>query len=369
MRIEDLQPHDDARPQAKLPDPLFVRGRRVPRVPQPPKAAPVRPPPKPRKPRSHSGRVGGDRSEIVAELPLACTVEAAAVEFMERQRWGDTPCCPRCGDTDVRKMLDANGNRNSRFLWRCLGCRKQFTVRIGAVYEESRIPLRHWCFAYWASCASKKGVSAMQIKRQTGLNYRSALFLLNRIRHAVARTPAPDGPRMSGTVEVDEVFIGGRVRKESAEHRSLHRGKTPVVAVVERGGAVHAMPVANVTGANLRRVMMQAIEPGTRIITDDRHSYRSATRGLGPHEFVRHSFGEYKRPGTDIHTNAAEGFFSLLRRKLDGTHHAVSRKHLHRYVSEACFIYSNRDVDDGERVRRAIQASSGKRMTYRQAVA
>ena len=160
------------------------------------------------------GRVAGDKSGTVAELPAACSDESLAVDFLERQRWGDTPCCPRCGGTNVRKMLDANGERSKRFLWRCHGCKRQYTVRINSVYEESRIPLRHWVFAFWAACASKKGVSALQIKRQTGLNYRSALFLLNRIRHAMA----PSGPPkpMGGIVEADEVYIGGRPRKPAS---------------------------------------------------------------------------------------------------------------------------------------------------------
>src|SRR5262245_13365106 len=109
-------------------------------------------------------RPAEDKSEIVRELPLACANEQAAVEFLEKMRWGDMPCCPECGDTAVYQMRDAKtGERNRRFLWRCHGCKRQFTVRIKSVFEDSRIPLRHWCYAFWAACASKKGVSALQI--------------------------------------------------------------------------------------------------------------------------------------------------------------------------------------------------------------
>lgn len=128
-----------------------------------------------------------DSLEVVRLLPRACTDEVAAVEFLEKQRWGDSPACPRCGDTDVRQLRDrASGERSKRFLWYCRGCGRQHTVRIGTVFEDSRIPLRHWCFAFWAACASKKGVSALQIRRQTGVSYKSALFMMHRIRYAMA---------------------------------------------------------------------------------------------------------------------------------------------------------------------------------------
>ena len=145
------------------------------------------------------------KSDVIEEIPLACSDELAAVEFFEKQRWGDTPCCVKCGSVAVYKMKDAKtGERNSRFLWRCRDCKEQYTVRIGTVYEESRIPLRHWAYAFWRACSSKKGVSALEIKRNCQISYKSALFLMNRIRFAMAPdlpTPEPLG----GVVEVDEV--------------------------------------------------------------------------------------------------------------------------------------------------------------------
>src|SRR5579883_1304876 len=131
------------------------------------------------------------KSDIVSEIPRACCDELAAVEFLEVQRWGGTPACVKCGSADVYQMRDAKtGERNKRFLWRCHDCKEQFTVRIGTVYEESRIELRHWCYAFWRACTSKKGVSALEIKRQCQISYKSALFLMNRIRFAMAQTRA-----------------------------------------------------------------------------------------------------------------------------------------------------------------------------------
>ena len=139
-------------------------------------------------------------SEVIEEVPLACSDELAAVEFFERQRWGDNPICVHCGGSHVYKMIDAaTGKRNKRFLWRCHDCKKQYTVRIGTVYEETRIDLRHWCYAFWRASTSKKGVAALEIKRHCQISYRSALFLMNRIRFAMA----PDcetSPKLNGTV-------------------------------------------------------------------------------------------------------------------------------------------------------------------------
>ncbi|MCH8146508.1 MAG: transposase, partial [Planctomycetes bacterium] len=138
-------------------------------------------------------KVGQHKSQVVSRIPLACSEEAAAVDFMEARRWGDNPTCPHCDSDNVYKMVDRKtGERNKRFLWRCRACNRQFTVRIGTVLEESRIPMCHWCHAFWRACTSKKGVAAKEIERHTGLSYKSALFLMHRIRFAMM----PDSPRM-----------------------------------------------------------------------------------------------------------------------------------------------------------------------------
>jgi transposase-like protein len=218
--------------------------------------------------------VAGDKSLTVAALPAACQDERLAVEFMETQRWGESPACPRCGDVDVYKIMDRKtGDRNKRFLWDCRGCRKQFTVRIGTVFEDSRIPLKHWCFAFWSACSSKKGVSALQIKRETGLSYKSALFLMHRVRFAMSDPIGYDDTPLDGIVEVDETYVGGKPRK----HRTRVQGgaynwrdkKVPVLAMVERGGRVRAFPIARVTSANLKGAVRQHVRRSARIHTDE----------------------------------------------------------------------------------------------------
>ena len=286
------------------------------------------------------------KSEIVEEIPLACADELAAVEFFEKQRWGDTPCCVHCGSVNVYKMVDArNGQRNSRYLWRCRDCKEQYTVRIGTVYEESRIPLRHWAYAFWRACTSKKGVSALEIKRQCQISYKSALFLMTRIRFAMA----PDfalAPKLRGTVEVDETYVGGKPRFKGISKTGRGTSKTPVFAAVQRQGQIRRRVIADVTSKTLREAMREVIDPRSRIITDDLRSYRGTEhRFYGGHEVVKHGAGEYVRG--DVHTNTAESSFALMKRGIMGIYHNVSREHLNRYISQFDFLWNHRKLNDG----------------------
>ena len=198
--------------------------------------------------------VAQDKSEVVREIPRACADEAIAVEFIEKLRWGNEPSCPRCGDMNVYQMRAREGSRNSRYLWRCRGCGKQYTVRIGTVMEDSRIPLHVWCYAFWAACASKKGVSALQIKRQTGLSYKSALFLMHRIRWAMQ----DDGPGpLNGIIEADETYVGGKRKgvRTGRPRRDSH--KTPVFALIQRDGKAKVRVVPDVTGKTLKKAIRE----------------------------------------------------------------------------------------------------------------
>src|SRR6202167_5227016 len=185
------------------------------------------------------------KSPTVAEIPLACSDELAAVEFFERQRWGDNPCCVKCGSLAVYKMADAKtGERSKRYLWRCRDCKEQYTVRIGTVYEESRLPMRHWAYAFWRGATSKKGVSALEIKRQCQISYKSALFLMNRIRFAMS--PDADEPKLTGTVECDEKYIGARrPRYKGTSKKGRGTSKIPVFVAVERNGRIRRRVVAD----------------------------------------------------------------------------------------------------------------------------
>lgn len=304
------------------------------------------------------------KSETIEAIPLACSDELAAVQFFEKQRWGGTPCCIRCGSIDVYTMVDAKtGQRNKRYLWRCHDCKEQYTVRIGTVYEESRIPLRHWCYAFWRASTSKKGVSALEIKRNCQVSYKSALFLMNRIRFAMA----PDftiAPKLTGTVECDETYIGGKPRFKGTSKRGRGTSKTPVFAAVERQGQIRRRVVADVTGKTLKAAIREVVQPQARLITDDFSAYKDiGSEYAGGHESVCHSTKEYVRG--DVHTNTAESSFALVKRGIVGIYHNVSREHLYRYLWQFDFIWNHRKLNDGERTVLAIKAAEGKRLMYK----
>jgi transposase-like protein len=300
---------------------------------------------------------------VLMELPLACANEAAAVEFMEKQRWGDLACCPCCGSVAVYQMQDSKtGERQANFRWRCRDCKQQYTVRKGTVFEDSRIEMRHWCFAFWRASTSKKGVAALELHRQTGLSYKSCLFMLARIRFAMADSVV--GP-LEGEVEVDETYVGGKPRNPGVSKRGRGTKKQCVLAMVERGGKVRTKPIANVTAKTLQGAIRENIATTSTIYTDENSAYKGIGNEYdGGHHTTTHSKREYVRG--DVHSNTVEGFFSLVKRGITGIYHAVSKEHLHRYLSEYEFRYNHRELDDGARTVAAIKASEGKRLTYRE---
>jgi len=298
------------------------------------------------------------KSEVIAEIPLACSDELAAVEFVEFQRWGDTPCCVKCGSFSVYQMKDAKtGERNKRFLWRCHDCKEQYTVRIGTVYEESRLALRHWCYAFWRACTSKKGVSALEIKGPCQISYKSALFLMNRIRFAMA-PDLPTAPPLTGTVEVDETYVGGRPRYPTNKKGWRRATKTAVFAVVERDGQIRRRVVTDVTARTLKAA------PQARIMSDENLAYKGiGSEFIGGRHTVVHSAKEYARG--DVTTNTVESSFALIKRGIIGTYHNVSHEYLYRYLWQFNFVWNTRKMNDGERTVAAIKSAEGKRLMYK----
>ena len=304
------------------------------------------------------------KSDVIEEIPLACSDEWAAVEFFEKQRWGGTPCCVLCGSVDVYAKKDAKtGERNNRFLWRCRDCKQQYTVRIGTIYEESRIAsFVIGAYAFWRAATIKKGVSALEIKRHCQISYKSALFLMNRIRFAMA--PDPDSPKLTGTVECDETYVGGKPRYRGVSKRGRGTSKTPVFAAVQRDGDIRRRVVANVTGETLKAAIREEVDSQARIVTDENSAYRGiGLEYAGGHESVCHSTKEYARG--DVNTNTAESSFALVKRGIMGIYHNVSREHLHRYLWQFDFLWNHRKLNDGERTELAIRGAEGKRMLYK----
>jgi transposase-like protein len=304
------------------------------------------------------------KSKLVADIPAACSDELAAVEFFEKQRWGNTPACVKCGSVEVYKMADSKtGERNSRYLWRCRDCKEQYTVRIGTVYEESRIPLKHWTYAFWRACSSKKGVSALEIQRNCQISYKSALFLMNRIRFAMA-PDLPTAAPLTGTVEADETYVGGKPRNKWIDNRREPSNKTIVFAAVERGGEIRRRIIPNVTAETLKSELKRVVDPRARIMTDELVSYKGIGDSFeGGHHRVRHRIGQYAKG--DVTTNTVESSHALVKRGIVGIYHNVSREYLHRYLWQYDFLWNNRKLNDGERTIAAVKSAEGKRLTYK----
>ena len=287
--------------------------------------------------------------------------EDAARAYLEGLRWPHGPACPHCGSVACQRL---QGESTRPGVLKCKDCRKQFTVTVGTVFEDSHIPLAKWVKAFHLMCASKKGISALQLQRNLGLgSYRTAWHMAHRIRFAMQS--GPFAPKLTGTVEVDECYVGGKPRRGGPK-RKPGRGttKAPVLVLVERDGSARSHPVDRVDAANLKQAIAEQVDQSAAIHTDELGVYKGIGKHFdGGHHTVHHGSGEYSRDG--VHTNTAESYFSLLKRGVYGTFHHVSKRHLHRYCDEFSFRWNVRDLSDVERREAALRQSEGKRLMYR----
>ena len=286
--------------------------------------------------------------------------ETAARKHLEALRWPDGAVCPHCGGTERNSAL--NGKAHRPGLWFCGDCRTQFSVTVGTVFERSKVPLHKWLLATHLLCSSKKGISSHQIHRTLGVTYKTAWFMTHRIREAMKDTGTDKlgGAGTSGIVEADEIYLG----KTKGRGKGAHLGKKQkVVALVERQGRVRAFHVPSVTIKTLKPILHGQIEQTARLMTDDAGMYEKIGQHFQSHETVNHTAKEYARG--DVTTNTVEGFFGILSRGLGGIYQHVSPEHLHRYVNEFSFRYSEREITDAERADQALKGISGKRLTYR----
>jgi|SRR5579864_1646046 len=283
--------------------------------------------------------------------------EDKARELMEHLRWPDgKPICPHCGAVEkVYRLTPKAGSKTRKGLLKCGACRKQFTVTVGTIFEDSHIPLSKWLMAIQLLCASKKGMSAHQLHRMLGMTYKSAWFMAHRIRYAMTQPPLSE--KLRGIIEVDETYIGGKGQRPG---RNL--AKAPVVTLIERGGPARSHHVDHVTTKNLREILTTQVDRGAKLVSDDFQSYRPLKKEFPKHRIVKHSTGRYVHGWA--HTNTVEGFYAILKRGINGVYHHVSKKHLHRYLSEFDFRYNRRAIKDGERASQAVLGAEGKRLMY-----
>lgn len=311
------------------------------------------------------------RSQKGQEIPNLTEDEARA--YLEKVRWPNGAACVHCGSDQVYKL---QGKSTRPGLWKCRECKGQFTVAVGTIFEDSHLPLAKWVRGFHMMCASKKGISALQLQRELGLgSYKTAWHMAHRIRYAMEQDAMPG--MLKGQIQADETYVGGKYRVGSGEDRkSQYENKTPVVALVETGGNVRSRPMNHVTSANLRSALEEVCDKSAQIVTDDHTAYPLATANFeGGHQTVNHSQKEYARKRINeknevetITTNTAESYFALLKRGVYGTFHHVSKTHLHRYCAEFDFRWNGRQMTDVERRTAAIQQVEGKRLMYRQPI-
>jgi transposase-like protein len=288
--------------------------------------------------------------------------ENAAREWLEARVWANGRICPHCGAVDQSTLMQGKSHRPG--LYQCNACREPFSVTVGTLYERSHTPLHKWLAATHLLMASKKGMSAMQIHRMLGVSYKSAWFMMHRIRESL-REKMPEAGGLGGknkVVEADETFVGGKAR-----NRKNHvPPKEAVLSLVERGGKVRSRHIPDVAGATLREAIVTQVDRASYLMTDDAMQYITIGREFAGHGTVNHSDEEYVR-AYFWHTNTAEGYFSILKRGIVGVYHHVSAEHLHRYLAEFDYRYNKRvalGVNDRERMAKSIKGIVGKRLTY-----
>jgi transposase-like protein len=299
------------------------------------------------------------------QIILRFDTDEKARKHLESVLWKGGIVCPHCQCKDKAKFSDIKANSAAKtragLRW-CSNCKSPFTVTIGTVFEDSKIPLRKWLIAWYLICSSKKGISSLQLQRLLELgSYRTALFMAHRVRHALRDTRFAE--KLDGIVEADECFIptggtGGTVKRP--------RKLTGVFTMVQRGGSVRSKVMPTVNGANLKQAIRDNVAICSEVHTDGHLRFV----GLEPkftHKSVKHQAGEYSRHEVEnvVTTASVESFFSLLKRGVIGTFHHVSAQHLPLYLAEFDHRHNCRKMTDGERTDVGLQKSVGKRLIYK----
>ncbi|HTE85313.1 MAG TPA: IS1595 family transposase [Dehalococcoidia bacterium] len=280
-------------------------------------------------------------------LSVARWTDDQCRDYLERRRWPSGPVCPKCGDRNPYSITRKSRTKNVvKTLYRCRACRKDYTVTVGTIFEDSHIPLIKWFAAIYLMVGSKKGISSHQLHRELELTYRSAWFMSHRIREAIRDKNLPF---LTGTIEADETYIGGKPRGhrvwrerardevemgllEKPRNRAPSEGKLAMFGILERDGRVRSLHVDRVTAQNMRSILLKNIDKKTSRLMTDRHpAYRPIRRDL-PHSVIGHELTYVDPEHPDIHTQAIEGYWSLLKRGIYGVFHHVSSPYLGNYL-------------------------------------
>ena len=295
-------------------------------------------------------------------LPKIYTDENAARKHLEALLWPDGPVCPRCGVVNEATLLKGKSTRPG--VYKCRPCQKPFSVTVGTVFERSHIPLHQWVYATHLMTASKKGISSHQLMRMLHVTYKTAWFMSHRIREGMRPTEfTPMGGGGGATVEADETYIGrleGHAKGKGSAHKNM------VLTLVERGGSARSFHIDNASVASIVPILRTNIIRESRLMTDKSPIYKNVGKEYAEHGSVDHTSFEWTRG--DIHSNTVEGYYSIFKRGMKGIYQHCAEKHLHRYLSEFDFRYTNRirlGIGDATRANKALEGIKGKRLTYR----
>ena len=295
--------------------------------------------------------------------------EQAAYDYVEARVWPLGPVCPHCGG--VERLGKMAGKATRIGLYKCYQCRKQFTVKIGTIFESSHVQMHIWLQAMSLIAASKKGISSNQLHRTLGVTLKTAWFMSHRIREAMRSGDLAPFGSGGGIVEVDETFIGHdrSIKPEGEKKGRGYHHKHKVLSLVDRDtGRQRSMVVDSLKAADLTPILLDNIAAEAHVMTDEAGYYRYLDQHFASHSFTRHGAGQYvDYDNPTIHTNTVEGAFSIFKRGMKGVYQHCAKKHLHRYVAEFEFRYTNRvatGFNDADRSDAMLQGIIGKRLTY-----
>ena len=313
----------------------------------------------------------------ISTLAMRISNEADAYEYLESLRWPEKPVCPHCGvmndhyylkPTNGVSRTTTRGSESQRRVWKCKDCRKQFSVLTGTIFHGSKVPLQTWLFVFFEMCTNKNGIAAREIARKYGVSPKTAWFMTQRIREAMANDRSG---KLSGHVVMDETYIGGKPENRHANNprRATKDNSTTKMAAValisEETCEIRTKVVTNVTGMVVQDMLRANVHTDeTTLHTGSAPLYRTVSKEMAAHHVVNHHAGQYVTALSNG-INKVENFFSQLKRSIDGTHHCVSKIPLERYLTEFAFRHGSYDISDTERMVKLMGQVPGVRLSYR----